>query len=67
MIGERRRDLLALQVRGLSLVWEHMLLGTHGVGLSRGPHLLLEESLLIGLQTGSSLCSQGRGKLAHLS
>lgn len=52
---------------GLSLVWEHMLLGAHGVGLSRGPHLLLKESLLIGLQTGSSLCSQGLGELAHLS
>lgn len=67
LIGERRRDLLALEVWGLSLAWEHMLLGAHGVGLSRGPHLLLEESLLIRLQTGSSLCSQGLGELAHLS
>lgn len=44
-----------------------MLLGTHGVGLSRGPHLLLKESLLIGLKTSSCLCSQGLGELAHLS
>lgn len=44
-----------------------MLLGAHGVGLSRGPHLLLKEALLIGLQTGSCLCSQGLGELAHLS
>lgn len=42
-------------------------MGAHGVGLSRGPHLLLKESLLVGLQTGSSLCSQGLGELAHLS
>lgn len=48
------------------MIWEHMLLGTHGVGLSRGPHLLLKESLLISLQTGP-LCSQGLGELAHLS
>lgn len=34
------------------------------VGLSRGSHLLLEESLT-GLQTGS--CSQGLGELVHLS
>lgn len=44
-----------------------MLLGAHGVGLSRGPHLLLKESLLIGLKTSSCLCSQGLGELAHLS
>lgn len=67
MIGERRRDLLALEVWGLSLVREHMLLGAHGVGLSGGPHLLLEESLLIRLQTGSCLGSQGLGELAHRS
>lgn len=67
MIRERRRDLLALQVWGLSLIWEHMLLGAHGVGLSRGPHLLLKEPLLISLQTGSCFCSQGLGHLAHLS
>lgn len=66
LIGERRRDLLALEVWGLSLAWEHMLLGAHGVGLSRGPHLLLQESLLIRLQAGSCLCSQGLGELAHL-
>lgn len=67
MTGERTRDLLALQVWGLGLTWEHVLLGAHGVGLSGGPHLLLKESLLIGLQTGSCLCSQGLGELAHLS
>lgn len=66
LIGERR-ELLALQVWGLSLAREHVLLGAHGVGLSRRPHLLLKESLLIGLQTGSCLCSQGLGELAHLS
>lgn len=60
LIGERR-ELLALQVWGLSLAREHVLLGAHGVGLSRRPHLLLKESLLIGLQTGSCLCSQGLG------
>lgn len=66
LIGERRRDLLALEVWGLRLAWEHMLLGAHGVGLSRGPHLLLEESLLIRLQAGPRLRSQGLGELAHL-
>lgn len=67
MIGERIGDVLALKVRGLGLIWEHVLLGAHGVGLSRGSHLLLKESLLIGLQTGSCLCPQGLGELAHLS
>lgn len=52
---------------GLSLIREHMLLGAHGVGLSRGPHLLLKESLLIDLQTGSCLRSQSLGELAHRS
>lgn len=66
MIGERRRDLLALEVWGLRLAWEHMLLGAHGVGLGRGSHLLLEESLLIRLQAGSGLCPQGLRQLAHL-
>lgn len=28
---------------------------------------MLKKSLLIGLQTGSCLCSQGLGELAHLS
>lgn len=49
------------------MIWEHMLLGAHGVGLSRRPHLLLKKSLLIGLQTGPCLCSQCLGELAHLS
>ena len=51
---------------GLSLIWEHTLLGAHGVGLSRGPHLLLKESLLRDLQTGSCLGSQGLEELAQL-
>lgn len=42
-------------------------MGAHGVGLSRGPHLLLKESLLIDLQTGSCLRSQSLGELAHRS
>lgn len=66
LIGERR-DLLALEVRGLSLTREHVLLGAHGVGLGRRAHLLLKEPLLVGLQTGSRLCSQGLRELAHLS
>lgn len=57
---------MILEVWGLGLVWEHVLLGAQGVGLSRGPHLLLEESLPTGLHTGSCLCSQGLGELAQL-
>lgn len=66
LIGERW-DLLARKVRGLSLTREHVLLGAHGVGLSGGPHLLLKEALLIGLQASSGLRPQGRGELAQLA
>lgn len=53
---------------GLGLVGQHVLLGAHRIGLSRGPHLLLEQPLLESLlQTGSCLCTHGLGKLAYLS